>query len=626
MSRAAGCLLLVCCMCGALCPAAVSVAQTSTAELGATIGASESLDGGRSKGSNRGGQSNQAQNPAGTNQAASKSGSTSHAFDRGSGGYFSLLKIIPWWLLFLLWVKTTDWVSQDTYRLRQNYGLWNSLAFFPFLVAIIISLFIPLFIIGILLMFVAWLSPLTAYIVTRNKTVEAHRRVMTGQHLRYLLAVTVNKLGGHMDVEKKAEYEKGAQVDFKPMGGESERDNTANLLMARQSPGFILVKNLIADALDWRADGASLDFTAETATVRFQIDGIWKENEVVEREAGDVIVAVLKTLANLDINERVKRQFGILGVEYQEKKYKCRLQSQGMQTGERVIMRFDIGKQSFHTLEELGMRQKVAEQLQEVLDGDRGMVLFSSLPEGGLTTTIDVALGETDRLMRNFVSVEPENLRERDIENVEVTTYKSNNGETPATVLPKLIRTYPEVIVVRNLTDGETGRILCEQVDENRLVITSVRAKEAPEALLRMLMLKIPQRMLAGAVSVVVNQRLLRRLCDECKVAYEPSPDMLKKLGIPPGRIETLYREPTAEEIEKPCPKCRGLGYHGRTSIFEVLAVDDGVRNMLLNQPNLVKAKKAARDAGMRTFQEEGILLVAKGTTSVAELARVLKK
>jgi type II secretory ATPase GspE/PulE/Tfp pilus assembly ATPase PilB-like protein len=272
------------------------------------------------------------------------------------------------------------------------------------------------------------------------------------------------------------------------------------------------------------------------------------------------------------------------------------------------------------------MRDKLSEQLLGFIGNDKGFVVFSALPESGLTTTMDISLHETDRLMRNFVSVEPDTMREREIENVEVTTYQPAAGETPATVLPKLIRTYPDVIVVRNLSDPETANILCQQVKENRLILTSIRAKEAPEALLRVLMLKVPAKELASAVTAVINQRLIRCLCDQCKVAYEPTPDVLQKLRIPEGRVSALYREPTAEEANKPCPACRGLGYHGRVSIFELLVVDEEVREMLLNQPNLTKAKQVARKIGMRSLQEEGIVLVAKGITSVAELTRVLNK
>jgi type II secretory ATPase GspE/PulE/Tfp pilus assembly ATPase PilB-like protein len=135
----------------------------------------------------------------------------------------------------------------------------------------------------------------------------------------------------------------------------------------------------------------------------------------------------------------------------------------------------------------------------------------------------------------------------------------------------------------------------------------------------------IPKREFAKAVTAVLCVRLIRKLCETCRVAYEPTPDLAKKLGLPEGKIEALYRTPKPEEAEKPCKDCGGIGYLGRTAMFELLAVDDAVRQVLLKEPKLDLLNKAARAAGMRTFQEEGILLIAKGVTSLAELQRVLK-
>ncbi len=192
--------------------------------------------------------------------------------------------------------------------------------------------------------------------------------------------------------------------------------------------------------------------------------------------------------------------------------------------------------------------------------------------------------------------------------------------------MPKLIRKYPNVYVVRDLTNPEAAKLLFDEVSDNHLVITNVRAKEAPEALLRMLQKKVPHREFAEHVTAVLCTRLIRKLCESCKVAYEPTPDLLKKLGIPAGKVTKLYRTPKPEEAEKPCKNCGGLGFFGRTGLFELLVVDDKVREILRKQPKLDLLQKAARPAGMHSFQEEGLLLVAKGVTSLAELQRVLKQ
>ena len=132
----------------------------------------------------------------------------------------------------------------------------------------------------------------------------------------------------------------------------------------------------------------------------------------------------------------------------------------------------------------------------------------------------------------------------------------------------------------------------------------------------------------------VVYVRLVRRLCETCREAYQPAPDLLQKLGIPAGRVQVLYREkqPRQPGQERKrgepeiCPACRGLGYKGRIGIFEIMALDDKMRQAVRKQANIETLKKLARAAGNRTLQEEGILLVALGTTSLTELQRVLKQ
>ena len=194
-----------------------------------------------------------------------------------------------------------------------------------------------------------------------------------------------------------------------------------------------------------------------------------------------------------------------------------------------------------------------------------------------------------------------------------------------AKLLPALIRTYPNVYIVRDLSDTDAAKLLFGEVEANHLLITTIQALEAPEALLRMLQKKVPHKQFAEIVTAVLSTRLIRKLCDTCKVAYEPTPDLLKKLGLPPGKVQQLYRVPKPEELEKPCPACNNVGYVGRTGLFELLVVDDKVREVLIKQPKIELLRKAARLAGMRTFQEEAILLVAKGVTSIQEAQRVLK-
>lgn len=545
-------------------------------------------------------------------------------FERGPGFYLDTFKILLSWGLFALWVRTTNWVSQDCTRLRLNYVVWNLIVFVPFVLAFILLWILPLFAVGFPLMLFAYLAPLSAYVAMRNQKVPSHQRLLTPAHFRYVFSGMAGKVGVQVSSEKVLDHQKGAPVDFKG-GAAGGRNAEANLTLARQTPGYVPAKGLIADLLDRGGDSVTLEFAAQNVGVRYQIDGVSHNVDPLERNAAEMIVAALKTLGGLDAAERAKRQETAFAAEYQGTKYNCRLLSQGAQTGERVVLSLYAIRKKALTLDELGMRSRTRAQLDTLLNQPQGMILFSSLPGGGLSALFDAALTACDCYTRDFAAVEDVKNREFEVENVHVTTYDPAAGEKLTTVLDKMVRSYPNVLVVRNLTDGETAKFLCDQVQEERLVLTAIRAKDAAEALLRVLLLKVPPKDFTQAISGVVAVRLVRMLCEECKEAYAPQPEVLQQFGIPAGKIQTLFQPPSQPDQKRPCPACDGIGYKGRIGLFELLTVDDGVREALIKNPKIEAVRAAARKAGLKTFQEEGLVLVVKGVTSLAELQRALK-
>jgi type II secretory ATPase GspE/PulE/Tfp pilus assembly ATPase PilB-like protein len=551
-------------------------------------------------------------------------------FARGTGFYLSPWKILAFWLVFLAWVRSADWISQDSQALALRWTMWNSIVFFSFFVALLLFWAIGIFFVGYFLLLTAWVAPLATYATYRNKQVKSSSdKVFTSKHLHRWFARKMNSIGIKMEGAEVDPRELGPDIQYSAMGAASQRDDSVNLLSARQSAGFLPSRELLDDALSQRASHVMLDYTAESVQVRYQIDGVWHDRSSLERAVGDPLLEVFKTLAALKVADRRSRQRGQFGMLVAKRKMTCKVTSQGTQTGERAVLQFDTQGVPFHSLDELGMRQKTQEQVTALLK-ENGLFIFSALPVGGLTTTMDQVLSHLDRFTRSFAEVVDGDKPHRDIENVHPTTYSPAEGESPASVLPKLIRSYPDVIVLRDVADLETLTVLCEQAGEDRLVITSTRAKEAVEALLRIMMLKIPPADFAPVVTGVLNVRLVRKLCEKCKEAYPPPPEVLKQLGLPPGRIESLYRPPTVpidpKHPEVVCDACNGIGYYGRTAIFELLVVDDNIRQVLTKAPKLENLRAVARKAKHRGLQEEGVLLVARGVTSIQELLRVLKQ
>lgn len=545
----------------------------------------------------------------------------------GPGFYLNLWKVFACWLLFLCWVYTTDWLSRDTQEFKLGYQRWNPIVFGTFVAGFVLLWMLPSFWIGYPLLVLAYAAPLATYVVIRNRKVSSEHRVLTPDHLRYWFAGRAALLGIKIKAEKPDPHSMGPPVTLTARGGATERDNKARTLLARQAPGLIDARQIIVDALYRRADGLMLEFTAQEMAVRHLIDGVWNNGEPWPREQADPALEALKIVCGLNPQERQGRQEGQFLAEFQKDKYAATLTCQGTANGERAVIQLEGKKARFDSLEALGMRPKMEEQLRELLRRERGIAFFSAMPANGLRTMMTALLRSTDRFLREFVSVEDAHNLYEVIENVPVTTYDSQKGETPTNVLTEVFHKEPNVVVVRDLVNAETVEKMCEEIPRDRLFFSTIRAKDSAEALLRLLAMKIPAAQLAEHGIVVVNQRLIRKLCEFCKEAYAPPAQVLQQLGIPEGKIQAFYRprQPTEENPEI-CPDCGGIGYIGRTAIFELLVIDKTVRKALTTNPKLEVLRQAARKDGLRTFQEEGIVLVAKGITSLPELMRVLKQ
>jgi type II secretory ATPase GspE/PulE/Tfp pilus assembly ATPase PilB-like protein len=333
-------------------------------------------------------------------------------------------------------------------------------------------------------------------------------------------------------------------------------------------------------------------------------------------------------LCGLNPQDRQTRQSGVFLAEYESARYAGSFTSQGTPGGERVILQFEEKKIHFTSLDELGMRGKMQEQLLQLLGAKEGFALISAPPTGGLRTSTDIVLRACDRYTREFVAVEEDTRQYPPVENVPVTIYKAADGQSPVDVLPRLFRTEPSVVIVRDLVNADTVAMMCDETENHRLMIGTMRAKDSAEALLRVVALGVPPADFAKVVTVVLNQRLVRKLCMACKEAYTPPPQVLKQLGIPEGRVQAFYRprQPNPEEPKEICAACGGIGYVGRTAIFELLPVGEAVRKALSSGAKLELLRQAARKDGMKNLQEEGVLLVVKGVTSLPELMRVMKQ
>jgi len=543
------------------------------------------------------------------------------------GGYLNPIKLFFVFVLFWLWVWTTDWVAQDCQDRRLSLATWvlPNVFVFGLLFWLLVSA-IPMFI-GYALAIAAWAVPLGMYIKTRNQLVPPHEMVMTKDHIRYVMS---RLSGGKVKGEVKAGWESGPQMEIRALGGD-ETTNTQNLYNARKLPdAYVWVKELISEMTLRRATKVMMDFTKDGVAMRYLIDGVWLAGENRDRESSDAMLTVMKTLCNLNPEDRRSRQSGEFFVKIEKTKMNCSVTSQGTQTGERVLLAAPIVTAKLETLADLGMRDGMIEELKSLMGSSNGLFVFTAKTEGGLSTLFQVGLLSTDRLLRDFSGVEVAGAREPEILNVAMQEYGGETGKTQEGLLPSIIRNQPDALVVRRIENKAAFDLLLEQANGTRIVFSSVNVKEdAAEGILRLLSHKVDPKSYASALVGVLNTRLARRLCKSCREPFAPNPQLLKRLGIPPGKVEKLYRPPSPpgpdDPVKPPCEECGGVGYIGRVGIFELLKVNDQVRQAIVKKPTLESVRAASKAAGNRSLQEEAIRLVATGVTSLEEIQRVLK-
>jgi len=540
---------------------------------------------------------------------------------RGDGHYFSWLKLSVVWLLFLGWVKTTDWVNQDSQGLRIRFKLWIPIIAGTFVAALALFWIASNFALGMSLLAVAYIAPLGAYVGMRNRTVEPEQRVLTPTHLSDWFSSRLHAIGLGGKPKREVVGPRHA-VRLRSRCGDNEAANDAISNGATTLPGYDAAGELLSELLAHRADAVMMDVGREEVAMRYLIDGVWHNIAPRTRETVDPILIVVRAICTGDPSGERATARGDFEFELQDVKYVCQVTHQKVEGAIRVILKLETLVCPFDSLESLGMHPKIADVLRERIDDKNQMILFSGLPGGGLSTTIDTVLTGTDRIRRDCVVVESAEKYEREIDATEV--YQVASGGSTAETINSVIRSWPDLLVVRGLKDVETTRLLCRQAREECMIVTTIAAKSAVESVVRVLMLKTPPKELAPVLSCVVHQRLIRRLCEHCKEPYEAPAKVLQQLGLPTDRIKTLYRPP--QNSEQVCEACRGIGYRGRTALFEMLVIDDAIRELLLGKPSLEGLKTLAEQKGMHSIRDFGAVMAGRGETSVEELSRVLKQ
>jgi type IV pilus assembly protein PilB len=382
------------------------------------------------------------------------------------------------------------------------------------------------------------------------------------------------------------------------------------------APTVRLVNSILADAIRARASDIHVEPQASDVRIRYRVDGLLRDVMTAPRAAAAGIVSRIKVMSNLDIAERRLPQDGRVRMQVDGGLLDARVSTLPNIHGEKVVIRLLSRADSVPPITQIGMEEKQLEALLGTLVAPQGLVLICGPTGSGKTSTLYSAINQVKTPDRNIVTLEdPVEMQVTGITQVQV---HERAGMTFARGLRSVLRQDPDVVLVGEVRDPETAKLALEASLTGHLVLTTLHTNSAPAALTRLIDMGVEPFLVASSLSLVVAQRLLRRVCDTCAAPYVPASRILTLLGIEAADLGTA-----APRRGAGCADCGGTGYRGRTGVFEVLPVSASMRAVLMTTPNEGAVAAAARAAGMQTLRASAITKAHAGITTYEEVLRV---
>jgi hypothetical protein len=548
---------------------------------------------------------------------------------RGPGGGLAILPAAVWWLVVLAWVRTVDWVHRDATKQGIAPAFWSTACGLPLPLAAVVAWWIPSVLAGLVLMLLAWGVPVVIYARARDRKVAEPERILTASQARRIVARLVAPLGIQIS-EPVREGDELPGVELVAAGGRDEAENAARLAAAKALPGFEELRRQLVAAVVARAATAVVEVGNET-TVRHEVDGVWgkprvrqpprsrKEKEVwVEvppssRDVGEALMAAAQAICGLPT-----AAVGRFAIKVDGKPQNCRLSFAKAGTGRQLAIQIESPTTVFKALPALGMPEPMVTRIGELLAAQRGLIIVSSPAGSGLSTTFDLVVESGDRLLRDFISVEDAAWPTREIQNVKPVRFDARTGVAPLAALANAMREYPAVIVSRDVRDKDLVGELVRLVGEGKLVILSLKASDAVEAVGRVLACGVDPKALGAALLGSLSQRLVRRLCPKCREEIPTPEPLLGRLKLTAEQLPKIFKASSDG-----CRLCQGSGYLGRTGLFE-LASGGTLRRLIAAGGSPEQLRQAALKDGMQPLRDAGMQMVVDGMTSLEEIQRIL--
>lgn len=377
----------------------------------------------------------------------------------------------------------------------------------------------------------------------------------------------------------------------------------------------VLVDNLIQKGVKFNASDIHLEPRENDIRVRYRIDGVTHEFTPLPKDLQSAVTSRIKVLANMDITEVRLPQDGRFKMQFSGSNIDVRVSTMPTLWGEKIALRIFNFSRGFLRLSQLGFYPEEEKEFKEIIRKPYGMIIIAGPTGSGKSTTFYAVLNELNVPEKSIFSLEDP--IEYPIYNINQSEMNPKIGLTYSAGLRALLRQIPDVIMLGEIRDAETAKFATETTLAGALMLCTFHAYNAVSAITRLINMEIEPYLICSSLIAVISQRLVRILCPDCKIPYKPEEDELKKLGVSSSENITLYKP-------KGCKWCFGTGYRGRVGIFEIVKVNDRIKNLILKKAPSSAFARVAREGGATTLKESGIRKVLDGTTTLEEVQRVV--
>ncbi len=399
-------------------------------------------------------------------------------------------------------------------------------------------------------------------------------------------------------------------------GAESERDL---LDLANEAPIIKLINLVITGAVKERASDIHIEPFERDVRVRYRIDGLLYEKFQVPKSQQAAVVSRVKIMANLNIAEHRVPQDGRIKIRLSGKEIDIRVSIIPIAHGERIVMRILEKGNFLFSLEQLGMDSRDHQIMDKLIAMSHGIILVTGPTGSGKSTTLYASLQKVNSPDKNIITVEDP--IEYLIPGIGQMQVRPKVGLTFASGLRSIVRQDPDVILVGEIRDHETAEMAVQASLTGHLVFATLHTNDSAGAITRLINMGIEPFLVTSSTIAIQAQRLVRRICSQCKEEYAPERASLQEVNISPDspRAKVLWRG-------KGCDKCSGRGYYGRTGIFELLVMNPTIQELVLRGSDSNVIKREARKFGMRTLREDGAEKMMRGLTTLEEILRVTRE